>query len=209
MSRNPDEKQHAFDRVRQAAGQETANNQSNRNKGARFGLLQSKMFWVIVAGFTVVIVSTVIFVNWILMSLASSNYTKEMQIHQLSMAQENAFVAAVQEDGTVVSLQGQNLTRALNTLSVSDHRILWRTPNYNEDEAIHIILSTGAEFTVAPDPEAAEDSDKAFVIYEHNDKTTRFSIEGYNTIYWLEAVTGPEGSYGPNQVVRGLPRLPD
>lgn len=201
MSPKPKRDSHALDTARQMASQDTDQRRKDVKREKRRERLKPKMTWILIAGFIVVIAAASIFINWINLSLISSDYSKEMQLHQIYLGFEDSSLIASQGDEHY-SLRGGNISRAMSTLSVSDHRVLRKIPVFNEEEAIYLSLSNGAKFTVAPDPNYTGAKDRAFIIYEHEGTSTYLSVEGYQTIEWLEEVIGPVGAYGPNQKVK-------
>lgn len=207
MPKEDSKPRHAFDMARsQAALSEREKNKRRRRE--KIGrTASSKLLWILIGGFTVAILTIVIAFSWIRKSWISSNYTKEMQILGLTVSMDEGYLRA--DDGEEqVLLVGRNLNRAIDTLSVSDHKVLSRKPSYNEAEAIKLTASTGQTFIVAPALDQDEDNDLAYIIYINEDSENYFSIEGYQTMKWMEDVTGFEGVYGPNEKANVIHREP-
>lgn len=201
MSPNSQRSNHALDTARQMASLETEKSRKAQRREQRRARLKPKMTWIAALAFILVIAVAGRFINWINLSLVSSNYGKEVQLQQIYLGLEDSFII-VSHDNVHVRLAGQNIDRAMSTLGVSDHRVLRRMPDYNVEDAFYLTLSNGAKFIVAADPAYNGKKDKAFIIYEDHGKSTYLSVEGYNTIFWLEEVSGPVGVYGPNQPVK-------
>lgn len=201
MSQEQEKRSHAFDLARKRAKAETPESRRAKRRQIRNEQLKPGMFWVLVLGFIIAIAILGLVVHWVTLSYKSSNYIKEVQLEEIYLSMDDSYLIA-SHGGENVRVLGQNLTRALQTVSVSDHRILSRRPSYREEEAIVLLSSDGSRFTVAPDPGYTGSKEKAIVIYEAGGKSTYLSIEGYKTMEWLSSVTGREGSYGPNQPVK-------
>ncbi len=201
MSPKSNRSNHALDLARESAMQEPEARQKSLRRERRRERFRPKITWIVLLILLLAIAASATFINWIKLSLVSSNYSKQMQLQQIYLGLEDSFIIASQGDLNV-KLQGRNIDRAMTTVSISDHRILSKAPEYNAEDAVYLTLSNGVKFIIAPDPNYQGSKDKAFIIYEDHGKFTYLSVEGYKTMYWLEQVTGPEGAYGPNQVVK-------
>lgn len=198
MPKEDTKPRHAFDMARSQSAL-SEREKKKRHRREKIGrTASSKLLWILVSGFTVAILTLVVAFSWISKSWISSNYIKEMQILGLTVNMDEGYLQA--NDGEVqVLLLGRNLNRAIDTLSVPDHKVLSRKPNYNEEDAILLIASTGQTFIVAPAIDHDGKDDLAYIIYTSEDSENYFSLEGYQTMKWMKDVTGLEGVYGPNE----------
>jgi len=147
-----------------------------------------------VAAFFVIVLGIIIF--YISSSYQLVQYGKDTRFHIATLSDGGTLTAEL--DGLKTQVIGRNVQRVGWVLDISEKSKVWKKPDYNENEAIYLTFSDGAEYVIAKDP---EDSNAIFILYEYNSKKVRFHLEGYNAWSWATRATAPDGLYIENIVL--------
>lgn len=123
-------------------------------------------------------------------------YEKDVLSHLMNLQEGGQLTA--QYNGQTTLVLGNNVVRIQKVLGVSDRRKLYLKPDYDEDEAIVLDFSDGAQYIIAVDESM---HDAVFIKYSYRNKETWYRVDGYNSFGWAQRAISPEGITSENQVI--------
>ncbi len=124
-------------------------------------------------------------------------YEKDLLWHIMTLEEEGGELTA-EYDGQTVRVLGNNIIRISKIVSVYERKHIFKEPVYDEDKAVFLHFSDGAEFVVFED---TQEDDAVYIIYTYKKKELFFHVQGYNSWSWLQKAISPEGISSPNEVI--------
>lgn len=92
-----------------------------------------------------------------------------------------------------------NADKLIWAVTLTDRKRIFMKPGYDPTEAVMVFFPDGAELIIAP---LEKTGDKVLIVHIFEGRTRYYSLEGYNTIGWVQKSICPEGYYVPNEVVK-------
>ena len=129
-------------------------------------------------------------------SYTKVQYEKDALFHMMSLEEGGSLVA--EYDNTVTKVLGRNISRINKVITVSELKRLYSKPDWDENAAIFLRFSDGAEYIIAEDPSV---DDGVFILYSYKNKKLRFKVNGYNSFDWAKKAISSDGIFNENEVL--------
>lgn len=129
-------------------------------------------------------------------SYQKTQYNKDMMAHMMRISEGGELIA--EYDGQTINVLGRNIDRLRKVVTVSDKKWLYKSPKYDEDEAIVLTFPDGGKYIVAEDDSM---DDAVFLLYTYKNRKLFFSIAGYSSFSWAQKAISAEGIYNSNEII--------
>lgn len=123
-------------------------------------------------------------------------YEKDVYFHITEVFNEGYVYG--EYDGVKTEIVGSNLSKIQSALTITKRKRLYKKPNLNNSKPLLLTFSTGATFDIY----IIEDStDGVYIHYKYKNKSQWYSINGYNSFYWLSSAVSPNGIKNENIIL--------
>lgn len=123
-------------------------------------------------------------------------FSKDLQYHMTTISEGGSLTATYQN--TTTNVVGRNLQRINSVIGVSAAERTYNRPDYDENDAVTLSFSHGAEYIIIPNPSV---SDGVFIFYSYKNKNQVYKVSGYDSMTWVKKAISPSGIYNPNEVM--------
>lgn len=123
-------------------------------------------------------------------------FSKDLQYHMTTISEGGTLTATYKD--TTTNVVGRNLQRINSVVGVSAAERTFKRPEYDENDAVTLSFSHGAEYIIVPNPDV---EDGVFIFYSYKNKDQVYKVSGYNSMIWVRKAISPSGIYNPNEVL--------